>query len=283
MRSTARITDAIVSHRRGLVLAGTAAALLGAGAGTASAATIPAHAPVVVNHRTAAGFRRAQALVNLLDTTDAKSHVSAGRTVHAGAARHVPAGHAGARHVVFRHSVKPENMSWNQVAEIQAHRADPALGKGALPAADQLRPVPVYGQQEFMPLDSAQVANATTIVKQALVKKMGVRSAVVAVATSMQEAGLNNINYGTSDSLGLFQQRPSCGWGTPQQIMDPAYAADAFLTALKTYQANNPDWASQPLYQTAQGVQGSAFPTAYAKWEAQAAGLVQRVATALTR
>jgi hypothetical protein len=106
---------------------------------------------------------------------------------------------------------------------------------------------------------------------------------VVAVATAMQESTLNNINYGTSDSVGLFQQRPSCGWGTAAQIMNPAYASDAFLTGLQKYQAANPDWASQPLYQAAQGVQASAFPTAYAQWENQAASLVQNITTHLTR
>src|SRR5215831_8877275 len=107
--------------------------------------------------------------------------------------------------------------------------------------------------------------------------RTGLRSAVIAVATSMQESTLLNLNYGTSDSLGLFQQRPSSGWGTQAQIQHPAYAADAFLKALRSYQARNPDWAHQPLWQAAQGVQASAFPTAYAKWESQAAKVVVTV------
>ncbi len=160
---------------------------------------------------------------------------------------------------------------------------NPKVASGSLAAADVVRPVPFYGPQETMPLTSAQYANASTIVQQALAKKMGVRAAVVAVATAMQESELNNLNYGDRDSLGLFQQRPSCGWGTEAQIMDPAYAADAFLTALGHYQAANPQWATQPLWQAAQGVQASGFPTAYAKWEAQAAGLVQQVTTQVTR
>src|SRR5258708_16337802 len=112
---------------------------------------------------------------------------------------------------------------------------------------------------------------------------MGLRSAVIAVATSMQESTLLNLSYGDSDSLGLFQQRPSCGWGTPAQIQRPAYAADAFLNALHGYQASNPDWARQPLWEPAQGVQGSAFPTAYARCEAQAAHLVAPVAHHMVR
>jgi hypothetical protein len=245
MPRTARLTDALRGGRKAMLVAGSVAALVGVGAGTASAATSGAPALAASHH------------------------------------------HHGVRveieHAAARRPSRPRRLSWNDVADIQAHRADPAMGPGPLPAADQLRPVAPFGPQEYMPLDSAQVSNAQTIVHQALAKKMGVRSAVVAVATAMQESTLNNINYGTSDSVGLFQQRPSCGWGTEQQIMDPAYASDAFLTALQKYQAANPDWARQPLYQAAQGVQASGFPTAYAKWENQAATLVQGITMHLTR
>jgi hypothetical protein len=102
---------------------------------------------------------------------------------------------------------------------------------------------------------------------------------VIAVATAMQESQLQNINYGTSDSLGLFQQRPSMGWGTAQQILDPQYSADSFLSALQQYQSGNPGWASQPLWANAQAVQKSGVPTAYAQWESQAAQMVQQIVT----
>jgi hypothetical protein len=94
----------------------------------------------------------------------------------------------------------------------------------------------------------------------------------------MQESTLLNIQYGTYDSLGLFQQRPSAGWGTPAQVTDSTYASDAFLNALHQYQASNPGWATQPLWQAAQGVQNSGFPYAYAKWEVQAAQVVANAA-----
>jgi hypothetical protein len=142
-----------------------------------------------------------------------------------------------------------------------------------------LQPVGTTGPQNYMPLSGDQQANATTIVQQALAKKMGIRSAVVAVATAMQESRLQNLNYGDLDSLGLFQQRPSMGWGTAQQILDPQYSADAFLGALQQYQAANPGWATQPLWTSAQGVQKSGVPTAYAQWESQAAQLVQQIVT----
>jgi hypothetical protein len=298
MRSTDRIAGAIRGSRKALVVAGSAAALVGVGAGTASAATVaPAR-----DHGTASTAQagRDVSLMSFVKTASASAGEIAHRTVSEAAAparaqaprpaaEHAAArsaggqpGHAVARTTAVRRTVTPKDLSWNQVAAIQAHRADPRVGK-TLPAADQLRPVALYGPQEDMALDKAQIANAQIIVQQALAKKMGVRSAVVAVATAMQESMLSNINYGTSDSLGLFQQRPSCGWGTAAQITDPAYASDAFLTALQKYQASNPDWARQPLYQAAQGVQASAFPTAYAKWENQAASLVQGITMHLTK
>lgn len=246
MRSTARITSAIGRSRKALLLVGSAAALIGAGSATASAATVASHPHAQV----------AAAVVS--------QHPVASRN----------AGHG---------FVRPRTLTWAEVAEIQAHRTDPAVKGGRLPAADQLTPVAFYGPQETMQLTPAQYGNATTIVQQALAKHMGVRSAVVAVATAMQESELNNISYGTGDSLGLFQQQSDCGWGTAQQIMNPAYASDAFLSALQKYQAANPDWASQPLWESAQGVQASGFPTAYAKWEAQASSLVQSITTQLTK
>jgi hypothetical protein len=146
-----------------------------------------------------------------------------------------------------------------------------------VPPADQLQPVGTAGPQAWMPLSPAQLSNATTIVQQAMARGMGARSAVIAVATAMQESQLQNLPYGDQDSLGLFQQRPSMGWGTAQQILTPKYAANAFLTALAQQQASSPGWASQPLWVTAQAVQKSGFPMAYAKWETQAVQLVKNV------
>ena len=167
--------------------------------------------------------------------------------------------------------------TWSAVSRIVANRTYPKTGHGSLPAQDKLTPVGTSGPQAWMPITPARWDNAKTIVRQAIDRHMGLRSAVIAVATSMQESTLLNLNYGDRDSLGLFQQRPSCGWGTSAQIQHPAYAADAFLKALRGYQTSDPSWAHQPLWQAAQGVQGSAFPSAYAKWEAQAAHLVASV------
>jgi hypothetical protein len=167
-----------------------------------------------------------------------------------------------------------------QVAAAPHHAGRPAAAlaaKGITPPADKLLPVQTSGQQSYIPISAAQYANATAIVRQALAMRMGLRSAVIAVATAMQESKLLNVDYGTGDSLGLFQQQWDMGWGSPQQIMNPAYAAGQFLGALRSYQQGNRAWASQPLYSAAQGVQRSAFPYAYAQWETQAAQLTSSI------
>lgn len=115
-----------------------------------------------------------------------------------------------------------------------------------------------------------QMSNATTIVNVG--KKMNVppEGWVVAIATAMQESGLSNLDYGDRDSLGLFQQRPSQGWGTRTQITDPAYAATQFYQHL----TGVPGWQQLSLTKAAQTVQRSAFPRAYAKHEQAARYLV---------
>jgi hypothetical protein len=160
--------------------------------------------------------------------------------------------------------------NWHAITEAAAGK--PA--GGTLAPAQQLLPAQLAGTQSAMPITPGRAANAALITAQALRLHMGIRSAVIAVATAMQESTLENLTYGDRDSLGLFQQRPSAGWGTPAQITDPLYAADAFLGALRAYQAADPAWATQPLWQAAQGVQRSAFPHAYAQWEDQAAHIV---------
>lgn len=175
-----------------------------------------------------------------------------------------------------------KSKPWGVVIRSIAANTNPKLPNGQIGPADRLHPAGFSGPQATLPITADRLNNATTIVREALAKKMGLRAAVIAVATSMQESTLLNLHYGDRDSLGLFQQRPSCGWGTPQQILTPTYAADAFLNALRTYQSGAPGWATQPLWVPAQGVQQSGFPYAYAKWEAQAASLVGQIATKLS-
>ena len=126
-------------------------------------------------------------------------------------------------------------------------------------------------------LTSEMAANARTIVSVG--RSLGVPEygLVVALAAAAQESGLRNLNYGDRDSIGLFQQRPSTGWGTPAQILQPTYAARLFFGGPKNPNAENsrglldiPGWQSKSVTDAAQSVQLSGFPTAYAKWEASA-------------
>jgi len=132
---------------------------------------------------------------------------------------------------------------------------------------------------EFTP---EQAVNAATISAVGTTRGMPERAVAIALATALQESGLRNIEHGDRDSLGLFQQRPSQGWGTEQQIMDPTYAAGVFYEHL----AKVPDYTELPLTVAAQRVQRSGFPEAYAKHEPDAtllaAALTGRSAATLT-
>ena len=138
----------------------------------------------------------------------------------------------------------------------------------------KLIPHGTQGEQSRITLNDEQTANAKAII--AATKKAGLpeRAAVISIATSLQESKLENLGHlgdmNDHDSLGLFQQRPSSGWGTPEQITDPAYSTTAFLKGLKQVDG----WQDMPLTEAAQTVQVSAYPDAYAQWEQQAADLV---------
>ncbi|MDO5287686.1 MAG: hypothetical protein Q4G45_12820, partial [Actinomycetia bacterium] len=129
-----------------------------------------------------------------------------------------------------------------------------------------------------MALTEEQIANARIINDVGL--KMGIpeKGRIIAIATAMQESNLRNINYGDRDSLGLFQQRPSCGWGSPEQVTDPQYAATKFYEGLLKV----PGWESMAVTVAAQKVQASAFPDAYAKWEPMATEVVQSLGGTIT-
>jgi hypothetical protein len=111
-----------------------------------------------------------------------------------------------------------------------------------------------------------QTANASLITAVAVRRGLPARAASIALATAMQESKLRNLDHGDlagPDSRGLFQQRPSQGWGTQEQIMDPYFAVNAFYDAL----VKIPGYESLEITDAAQRVQRSAFPTAYAQHE----------------
>ena len=118
-------------------------------------------------------------------------------------------------------------------------------------------------------LEVDQAANAATIA--AIGKKLGLpdHAVTVALAAALQESQLHNLAYGDRDSLGLFQQRPSQGWGTSSEILTPSYAAAAFFRELVKVD----NWTALPVTRAAQEVQRSDAPTAYAQWENEARSL----------
>ena len=127
------------------------------------------------------------------------------------------------------------------------------------------------GRAEVSP---EQAGNASVISAVAVKRGLPTRAATIAIATAMQESKLRNLRFGDRDSLGLFQQRPSQGWGTAEQILDPVFASGAFYDRLVKVKS----WQTRPLTEVAQEVQRSAAPAAYAQHEDEALAL----ASALT-
>ncbi|MFD0818872.1 hypothetical protein ACFQ0D_11260, partial [Micromonospora zhanjiangensis] len=153
----------------------------------------------------------------------------------------------------------------------------PAADVAPTPSMADLIPYGTQGAQSSVRLSPEQVDNARTIVRTAKRAGVGERGAVIGVATALQESKLNNFGHlgylNDHDSLGLFQQRPSTGWGSPDQVTDPQYASSAFFEGLKRVNG----WQNMPLTDAAQTVQVSAYPFAYAQWERQAADLVRQL------
>ena len=119
-----------------------------------------------------------------------------------------------------------------------------------------------------------QAQNAAIIAAVALHDGLSDHAVTVALAAALQESKLYNLPYGDLDSVGLFQQRPSQGWGTKSQLLNPIYATSAFYQRL----AQVPRWQSLPVTVAAQSVQRSGAPDAYATWESVA----RAIAVALT-
>jgi len=121
------------------------------------------------------------------------------------------------------------------------------------------------------PLDLEQASNATTIAAVGKRLAMPDHAVTVALAAALQESRLRNLSHGDRDSLGVFQQRPSQGWGTPAQVMTPRIAAASFYQHLVLVDG----WAALSVTDAAQQVQHSAAPAAYAQWESEARGLAE--------
>ncbi|MFI1721830.1 C40 family peptidase [Streptomyces sp. NPDC020489] len=152
------------------------------------------------------------------------------------------------------------NIDTDKVAEQVTKILDGASGKN----------VHIKG----LDLPAEQVPNAQTIVAAGLSLDVPKKGQIVALATAMQESRLRNLNYGDRDSLGLFQQRPSQGWGSAQQIRDPVYASEQFYKHLLKVSG----WQQMTVTQAAQAVQKSGLPDAYAQWENLATALQDAIA-----
>ncbi|MFC9502725.1 C40 family peptidase [Streptomyces sp. NPDC057002] len=123
-------------------------------------------------------------------------------------------------------------------------------------------------------LPGEQIPHAQTIVDTGISLDVPKRGQIVALATAMQESRLRNLAYGDRDSLGLFQQRPSQGWGSAEQIRDPTYASEQFYQHLLKVSG----WQQMTVTQAAQVVQKSGLPDAYAQWEKLATALQAAIA-----
>jgi hypothetical protein len=124
-------------------------------------------------------------------------------------------------------------------------------------------------------LDFGQAADAATIAGVAVRAHLPARALTIAYATAFQESKLENLSYGDRDSVGIFQQRPSEGWGTTAQLQDPAYASRAFFGTL----VKVPRYETIPVYEAAQAVQKSADGYAYQQYAPTGAQLAAAYTT----
>jgi hypothetical protein len=226
--------------RRAATVGVAAAAIIGVAAGPAAAANSPKHTSAP-----AAAVATSKAPTAVISTAATSKIAIVNPTIHKPAAPK-PAAHKPAAH-------------------------KPAAPK---PATKALLPHGHPTGQVWASTSANQRSNAAAIVKAGIDMKLPPRAMVMAVACSLQESKLHNYgnlgNRNDHDSLGLFQQRPSSGWGTPAQVTNPEHAAQSFYRRL----VQVPNWRNMPLTRAVQAVQVSAFPMAYAKWELEAATLV---------
>jgi hypothetical protein len=196
-----------------------------------------------------------------MSPTSTTVRATAGRS--SSPARRRPAGRATKRRVPGRRRGSRSDNWWPLVIVA----ALVVVGASWARSADDLPPtVTCTVEGSIVPLTEEQTRNAAAIAGVARERGLPDRAVVIALATALQESGLRNLDYGDRDSLGLFQQRPSQGWGSPDQVQDPVYAAGKFYDGL----VQVPGWEAGRLTEVAQSVQRSGFPEAYQKHESLA-------------
>lgn len=144
---------------------------------------------------------------------------------------------------------------------------------GVVALLDRAHPAPPLTERCTARLDGTdwslspeQAQNAALVSAVAVRRGLPARAVTIGLATALQESRLVNIDYGDRDSVGLFQQRPSQGWGTVEQIMDPVYSTGRFYDGLVQVDG----YEQLEITVAAQAVQRSGFPDAYAQHEVRA-------------
>ena len=188
---------------------------------------------------------------------------------------------AGAAGVSVQSVLEANGLGWSSIIQPGQVIAIPGAAAPVLEAAPAVlvTPTPIATTSAVTPLTSEMASNARLIISVGREAGASDAALVVALAAAAQESGLRNIDHGDRDSLGLFQQRPSSGWGTQEQVMDADRAARAFFGG-----PVNPNrgvtrglldiagWEAMTVTQAAQAVQISGHPELYANWEASARG-----------
>ncbi len=127
------------------------------------------------------------------------------------------------------------------------------------------------GASDAANLTDEQLDTVSLIISLGRERELSPRAWQIAIQAGMTESGLRNLHYGDRDSLGIFQMRPSMGWGTPEQVTDPVYAVNKFYDVLESI----PGWENMRPGDAAQAVERSAFPDRYHRWEPMAVHLVE--------
>nr|WP_241981399.1 LysM peptidoglycan-binding domain-containing protein [Cryobacterium algoritolerans] len=249
--------------RGSIIFPGQAIVLPGAAAPAVAPATRPAPAPIPAPATAATGTHT----INAGDTIGAIA-AAAGVSVQAV----LDANGLGWSSIIYPGQVLAvPSLAIAQVSSVVVSSV------AAAPVADPARPEPTATAGVVTTLTDEMRQNARIIVAAGRAAGVGDAGLVVALAAAAQESGLRNVHHGDRDSLGLFQQRPSAGWGSAEQVMDPVRASQAFFGG-----AGNPNrgvthglldipgWEAMTVTQAAQAVQISAFPDYYAKWETSA-------------
>ncbi|MEB0201370.1 MULTISPECIES: LysM peptidoglycan-binding domain-containing protein [unclassified Cryobacterium] len=252
------------------------AAVLSANGLDRASIIFPGQALVIPTGSAPAAAAPAVALVSATTAAPGASHtIATGETVSTIAA---------AAGVSIRAILQANNLGWSSIIypgqqlSIPAPAAESVATASVTPLpAPEPGPAPTAVLGQVTPLSDEMRANARIIVATGRAAGVNDQGLVIALVAAAQESGLRNVHYGDRDSLGLFQQRPGKGWGSPDQVMDPVRASQAFFGG-----AGNPNpgvtrglldipgWDGLSVTQAAQAVQLSAFPDYYAKWETSA-------------